>query len=433
MFRRRVITLFLLSVIGIGCTDDDSSTYTPAISSSEDIASENIASEDIASEDIVSDDITPDDIVPDDIVLLSGMNPNGPHTGEIWISDGSGTERFDLQTGKRTEVSDGLANPSRDGSVYVEYLRNYETISINCDGLDASYKAQKISVIDTRSGGVLSSFLHNTSINDRAPVRLSPDRERIALIAAEDTMDCRSNTSNSRFSVFSKDGEQLYRDSTEFNSIQVTIPIQGYDFHPDGRLVILVDNGRKNYGVQIETFAGSYEFVELFAFKAAPDEIYLLGLRVGPTGTDAVIEAVTDRGPTESGIRRRNAVAHHFLLFNGAEIGETKLFASNDIDRFNSPAFSPDGQHIMVTEGFISGTTAYTASHPDLSIINNLDLVPVSSESTTYIVPVGIKEQPMPPAQYSDNIRPVFVVNSGALNTVGFMPATGISWTPVVD
>ena len=54
--------------------------------------------------------------------IPSSVGINGPHSGEIWIARWSGSKRFNLLTGEEMEVSAGVAIPSRDGSVFLEYL-----------------------------------------------------------------------------------------------------------------------------------------------------------------------------------------------------------------------------------------------------------------------------------------------------------------------
>jgi len=96
-------------------------------------------------------------------------------------------------------------------------------------------------------------------------VRLSPERERIALIATEDKMDCGANIFNYKFTVFSKSGEQLFRFGYDFRRVE------GYDFHPDGRLVLLVSHQHQDhYQIEVETAPGSFEFSTLFEFNAPP-------------------------------------------------------------------------------------------------------------------------------------------------------------------
>ena len=144
--------------------------------------------------------------------------------------------------------------------------------------------------------------------------------------------------------LYSKDGQQLYRAPLETRYMA----IEGYDFHPDGRLVLIVHYPINDYRVEIETFPGSYKFDTLIKFARAPGVNYYRGLWVGPTGNDAVVEAVSGQPLSISGLRYREALAHYFKLFE--DIGETDLFLYTDESRLNSPAFSPDGQYIMVTE-----------------------------------------------------------------------------------
>jgi len=57
------------------------------------------------------------------------------------------------------------------------------------------------------------------------------------------------------------------------------------------------------YSIQIENRPASYEFEELLNFTAPEGVFGYRGLRVGPTGNDAVIEAVTASNATLSTVQ----------------------------------------------------------------------------------------------------------------------------------
>jgi len=65
-------------------------------------------------------------------------------------------------------------------------------------------------------------------------VYLSPDAERVALRVAENNMDCGSSYENQWLAIMSKDGKEPYHHPDD--------SILSYDWHPDGRLVILKVN-----------------------------------------------------------------------------------------------------------------------------------------------------------------------------------------------
>jgi len=184
----------------------------------------------------------------------------------------------------------------------------------------------------------------------------------------------------------------------------------------------------------METRPGSYKFVDQISWPAPAGVGSYRGLRIGPSGNDAVLEAVTGTSEATSGVSWRDAKAHHFTLFELIE--KSNLFTHKDgtTPRVNGPTFSPDGKHILVTEGFFQGTLAYNAHYPELDVLGSFDAIPVSGESSSYIVPVDVKLQPMPPTQYSDNIRPVFGnQRDGSVSTVSFNPIYSFSWTPVIN
>ena len=353
---------------------------------------------------------------------------NGPHTGEIWSSDAhNGAERFNVQTGKITKVSETVAFPTNDGSKFVEYFHDHDLAEsvhgcINWDEVDL------VNVKDTRSGSVLSSFkVVNRGV--RFPVRPSPDGERLALFLSEQTCRSADQSLTRRFSVLSTNGELLYRNTDEM--------IRTFDWHPDGRLVLVrkMPDTDRGWGVLIESRPGSYEFDYLFTYDAQTEISSYTGLRVGPTGNDAVIEAVSGNSNFLSGVSWRNGEPFHFPLFEPTD-GEIQLFRHNpgDTPRVNSPVFSPDGQHVLVTEGYSQGTLAYNATFPELDVLGSLDVWPVAAASTSYIVSASVKGQLMPPTQYSDSIRPVLInQGDGTVSTVSFDPRYLITWTPVID
>ena len=398
MVRISLIGLVLLSVVSIGCTDNNNGPNAATIPPASD---GNNSSE---------------------------LGVNGPLVGEIWVTDRLGTERVNLQTGEVIVVSEERAYPSKDGSVYVEYLKDQgRALSDNC-GAVLYNDTQQISVIDTRSREVLSSFILDRDI--LGPVRLSPDGKRVAMYVAEIATgnECDKNDSNFRFSVFSTGGEELFRNSE--------VGLHAYDWHPEGRLVIVrYQQESETYSVQIESTPNSLRFETLLDFSPG-NVVSYVGLRIGPKGNDAVMEGVYATSPGLSGVSYREAGAFHFNLFGGTE--EPSLFRQSEEQRVNSPVFSPDGKFIMVTVGYASGGLINYTVLPDSQVLSGTELrpeiLPVSTGSVSYVVPVGVKGQPMPPETYSDTLRPVLSNDSvGSLRIIGFKPLDGYSWTPVID
>jgi len=320
-----------------------------------------------------------------------------------------------MQTGDFVKVSNERAFPSRDGSVYVEFLRNVGQVEGNCSLV--TNDTHQINLINTRSGQVLNSFVIDRSI--QGPLRLSPDGSRIAMrVAAIAQERCDTNEYNFKVSVFSTNGEELYRSS---DADFPTEGIKSYDWHPDGRLwLVNYDVNRERFLIRREINAGTYRFEEL-GLIGKPDgtEINYSRFRIGPSGNDAVIEAVYDVAVAFSGF--------------------TKLFLQSDQERVNSPVFSPDGKHIMVTTGFIrGGLVNYTIiPEPQETLVGDLDpiILNAGTNSLSYVVPVGVMGQPMPPQRFSDNIRPVLTkhYSTGELSAVGFDPIDGYTWTPAID
>ena len=245
---------------------------------------------------------------------------------------------------------------------------------------------------------------------------------------AEAANQCGDGDENHRISVYSSTGEQLYRNFD--NSIVDA------DWHPDGRLIVLqryrgVDGG---YQINIESAPGSYEFTGLLLTFTAPPEVrYYTGFRVSPTGNDAVIEAVYDEPIFLAAIASRDAKAHHFPLVGtaGATLGETNLFEhGDDVPRANGPTFSPDGQHILVTEGFSRG--AIIVEHATLLNTSEVFTLP-RGNSASYIVPVDTRLQPMPPENFTETIRPILERTNDGFEITIFPPLVDLTWTPAVD
>lgn len=395
MVTRGLVGLMLLSVACIGCTDSS----------------------------------TPND-------ALDGGSPvvgvNGPLAGEIWVTEKFGTERVNLQTGDAIKVSEERAYPSRDGGVYVEFLKDVGQVDGNCSVIQND--THQINLIDTRSLEVLNSFVLDRDI--QGPLRLSPDGKRIAMrVAAVANELCGTNNSDFRVSVFSTDGKELFRAS---DGDGTSLGIKSYDWHPDGRLVIvLYVEETDEFEIQIESTPGSFRFQTLLEFESSKDIAFYTGLRIGPTGNDAVMEGVYETAPTLSGFTYREARVFYFNLFEDTE--SPALFQQSNEDTVNSPVFSPDGNYIMVTYGYIGGGLVNYTVVPDLQPEFGVELMPVilpaSTNSLSYVVTVGIRNQPMPPESYSETIRPVFAkrFSSGELSAVGFYPIDGYTWTPVID
>jgi len=112
----------------------------------------------------------------------------------------------------------------------------------------------------------------------------------------------------------------------------------------------------------------------------------------------------------------------------------------------NAPAFSPDGQHILVTEGFSQGSVVFNATSLELDTLGigqsgsetdelgSFSVLSASSGSKSYIVSTSAKLQSMPPLQYSANIRPVLVnAGDGTVSIISFDPIYTVTWTSVID
>ena len=413
------ITLLLLSFLSLGCTD--SGTPIDSAINTANSTSTNPTSNGAAA---------------------TGFNINGPFTGEIWTPTGGrfvGTTRFNLQTGEKITVADTNAFPTKDGRAYVEVRDDYkQERNEYCptDFVDVNLFLIK----DTRTGTTLGEFSLVTDFG--FPVHLSPDLERVALKVSENPMECQGFYRNHHLTIMSKEGEQLYRHPDD--------SVLAYDWHPDGRLAILKVNPAgfplNRYGLEIETEPGSYVFEGLLGWDRPADVKGYGRFRVSPNGKEAVMEEILDQSHFLSGVTWRSSRTRHFTIFEVPE--ETAMFVYEDeAPRVNAPTFSPDGQHILVVEGAASGAVTL---NPTSLEIDSFDFNPslfgtdelgtfsveaVAISGSAYIVPASQKLQPMPPKQFSENIRPVLALTgtNNRVNAVSFIPSYDLTWTPVID
>ena len=66
--------------------------------------------------------------------------------------------------------------------------------------------------------------------------------------------------------------------------------------------------------------------------------------------------------------------------------------------------------------------------------LGTFSVLSAASQHMSYIVPVNQKLQPMPPREYSANIRPVLAnQGDGVVSTVLFEPLNTVTWTPVIN
>ena len=184
------------------------------------------------------------------------VGANGIHVGDVWVTLDTGTYKVNLHTGTVEQTSTTMAFPTRDGKFFVVEADKNGTIA----DPDCSFvywdDITTIVVANTSKREVVSEF--DTIRRILTPVRLSPDIERVAMYGSE-IEPCETNFSDVRFMVFSVEGQELYRDNDS---------IITYDWHPDGRLVVVKSRANNQYLIQIETRPASYEFEDLISFTA---------------------------------------------------------------------------------------------------------------------------------------------------------------------
>jgi len=342
---------------------------------------------------------------------------NGVFVGELWIS-AAPAKRFNLATGQLTNVSDGEAYPSIDGSVYVEHLDEFTSVPDEACFNTPIY-LQQINVKDSRSGSVLSSMLVDRDID--GPVRLAPDGQRVAMMAAAQD-DCGSNNRDHALAVYSTNGNELFRGDDSMMT---------FDWLPGNLLAIIRRTSGNNYSLVVETAPGSYQFSEYISFTLDNSVLYIRGLRFDAAANRAVIEVVNENSQYLSSVSFREA---NIISLDFTESNFSSVFSSTRTDgqlRANAPVISPDGNWIIATHDYSSGGYAtFYVGHESSDIIEDISVLPVPADSVTYIVPFTSASQPLPPFQFTESVRPIFAYNNGRVTPAGFNPLIDMSWTP---
>jgi len=344
---------------------------------------------------------------------------NGQHRGDIWYLRGSRkspeTHIFNLETGQDTKFSNTYAFPSRDGKKYVNLRYEVDDIGV-CR--DQTTKYHTIEVKDTATNRVLSSF--DTVDRIRSPIRLSPDGLRI--LAKSNEPECESGYSDSfNASVYSLEGELLFRAIPE---------VIGYDWLPDNRLALLQSIGGWEYVINYETAPGSMQFEKKVDFDLNPEVTgfpyrYMGDFRVGPDGNNILLNAVIDENSPSISVYYR--YAHTLLLDMNA--GTIKwVYKGNEVDgslKTTMPVFSPDGEYILNTHDYISGSVFGSGDE-----LLTTDIISIPTQGNSFIVPLTTVELPVPPNEQSSSVHVLqWYTPVGTTQPIGLSPLTYQMWT----
>jgi|GEM_PF-2842225 len=349
-------------------------------------------------------------------------NINGQLTGEIWES-GKPTTRFNLQTQKKTDVTQWDAWPSADGSHYVEFIENVSSVpDTYC--FSVPIYTHLIRVKNTLTDEVVNSFTLDRNVI--GPILLSPDGGRVVMNVAA-ISDCGPNDYDHTLAVYNVKTGTRYLDYGK--------SIGNYAWDQTGRLLVLdYDSSLDQFELKRRQFAALGDFETVMSFTVSNDIIRVQNLKMSADRTKFVAELVTDRDLFISSVRWRQAGV---VMYDFTTSAFTTTFLPADDSKplqVNSPLFSPDGSWIMATNDYESGsyTNVLSDSTPS-SVIADVTTVAVPSGSVTYVVPVNTQQQLVPPVQFSESIRPVLEVEYGRVKPVSFNPLRDMSWTPAID
>ena len=348
---------------------------------------------------------------------------NGTLQGEIWSA--SSGSRLNLNTGEVKYLSEHDIYPSSDGREYVELVKDYGFYSNEgCGGWPIDSDAIFIRDSATETTRHFFESLRRLS----GPVFFSPDGQTLALYASNGDV---CDDYDLYATLMTRDGEVIATGSER---------VVGFDWMPDNRLAFMV-NDDGVYKLAIGNESNSFNG---FVTATLPDlEGSASRFRLSPDGTQVLIEVVTRVPPVLSGVAYREATIWQMDIdgSNLRKLVDTSRLSSSggggfDEPRVNQPVWSPDSEHVLVTENYTSGAavTFYGTETENMTYIESVSVVPVNRPDASYIIPANSELQRLPPASYSPTgVRPLLSNNeAGQAGVVGLTPIKRQTWTPVV-
>lgn len=334
----------------------------------------------------------------------------------------SGNSEFlDLYSGTfytiAPQFSDSTTYPSRDGSEFIEVIKNYRHLpDEECYGF--SIDTNLVAIRDANTGLISDSFELFEDIWGEA--RLSPDNQYVALFW-ESRKGCPDDT-ESNLTIFTRQGEQV---------IQANETVYDYDWLPDNRLVLLAD-----HSIYVEQQALTLNVEPYPIPEAAIGEPN--NIKASPDGTRVLFEMVTGGSSFFSTVSYRNATVWEFNLINH----EFKQYItsrreddpSTDFDdpQVNSPIWSPGGERIMATEDYTSGVFS-TITPGDIFVgwegWRDLIVVPLEASGLTYIMR-STEESIQLPSDGTGSSRPLFAYENNTSQLIGMTPFEEQAWVP---
>jgi len=340
-------------------------------------------------------------------------NFNGALNGRVISSHSN--EQIDLQTGQVNFILGESPAPRMDGKEYAYFVQDHRFLPTP-NACSANNWFSRIIIRDTATGLAQSSFEIAQTIY--GSVRLSPDGQTMAF----DWWNVLNCGDEARLAIFSRYGEEIIRGNGKIGS---------FDWLPDNRLVFTTDSK-----IVVETERNSLEWLEVFDYSDMPG--YASRLAVSPDGRKILFEMVTGTPPTFATVSYRYAT---IWQVNIDGTGLKKLVDSRRGDnqyeeRINSPVWSPDGSHILATEGYLSGASisALTLPGPVLDTVIDSTVIPVSGSGITHVFPSSANAVELPPVSYSPNaVRPLFTLENGSVYTAALSINGGQHWVPAVQ
>ena len=363
-------------------------------------------------------------LVSDGSTPYTNQRVNGPLQGEIWSA--STGNRLNLNTGELRSLSEHSVYPSKDGREYAELIPEYRLdLTKRC-----GFTAPRLDAIIIRDS-VSDHPKHYIELIGRlvGPVVFSPDGQTLAVLATQ-FGPC-DDLSDAVVTLLTRDGEVIARGER----------IIGFDWMPDNRLAFMVnDNGVLNLVIENERHSLEGQII------ASAPEFAGLGkrFRISPDGQQVLFELVSDLPPTLSTIDYREATVWQMNTdgSNLRQIADTSRLASYNEDgyddaRVNQPVWSPDSQHLLMTENFTSGavTTFYGTETDTNFYIESSETTPIDLPDITYIMPAITEFVRLPPPAYSPiGVRPLLSSNQARqIGVLGINPLSRQSWTSEVE
>ena len=331
---------------------------------------------------------------------------NGAVTGRLFESDRA--TYLDLETGETVQLAGDNAYPSADGLTVIELHENARFALVGCGGGGAFY--DRIVFRDALSG--LASHSIELAGDIHGPIRLSPDGLSVALFLNLES----SCSSGSNLTTLTMAGDVTLQLNEDINSV---------DWLPDSRLVATYN---QIVGVQVEPNVGTFRRIaNMESIVGSPGRV-----AVSPDGSQVLFEMITGGSPLFSTVDTRDATVWAVNI-DGSNLRQLVTSSREDLPdtdfddpRVNMPAWSPDSDSFLVTEDYISGGIVFR----DDFNFGMVDVLPVSNDGLTYIVPANTAPLRLPPQSFSaTGVRPIAEKNlNGQIGISSIRPFHATRW-----